>query len=435
MKAGKEEITGTVIPGTRLSDSINFHPCLAGKAWSLPRPKDNAMLHQDPAKTNIRMIFALTLVHFTGDFYSSFISPLFPVFVDKLHLSLTQVGIIAGISRFLAFIVQPSVGYLADRHQSRIFILGGLLLTVVFIPLSGIAPSYLLLLPCIAVGSVGSSMFHPSVTGMVPVYAGRNAGFSMSVFNTGGTLAFSLGPLFVTWYVAAFGLENLPLTMLLGLVVMVYIYFRIPQPQSEGLNQSGFFTAVKEALGDAWVPVTLIWLTMVLRSLVGQSFLTFMPVLFVEKGYSLVTAGVMFSIFTLAGTFSGVAAGILSDRIGFKPIFFLSFALMPPTLLLLLYLPGDWIYFSSAVAGAAVLAPMPLGVVMAQKLAPRGRSMVASLMMGFAFGLGGMLSPLVGKLADLFSIETVLFYLSFLPAAGILLILFFPSVGGRQEQG
>ena len=119
--------------------------------------------------TNLRIIFALTLVHFTGDFYSSFISPLFPLFVGKLGLSLAQVGIIAGVSRLLAFVVQPSVGYLADRYQTRGFILGGVLLAVVFIPLSGIAPSFWILLTCIAVGSLGSSMFHPAVTGMVPV--------------------------------------------------------------------------------------------------------------------------------------------------------------------------------------------------------------------------------------------------------------------------
>ena len=97
-------------------------------------------------KANINIIFALTLVHFTGDLYSSFVSPLFPLFIDKLGLSLTQVGFIAGISRFCAFIVQPSVGYLADRYQNRGFILGGLLLATVFIPLSGIAPSFWILL-------------------------------------------------------------------------------------------------------------------------------------------------------------------------------------------------------------------------------------------------------------------------------------------------
>ena len=86
------------------------------------------MPSEENDKANFKVIFALTLVHFTGDFYSSFTTPLFPLFVQKLNLSLVQIGIIAGLSRFLAFIVQPSVGYLADRYQTRGFVLGGVLL-------------------------------------------------------------------------------------------------------------------------------------------------------------------------------------------------------------------------------------------------------------------------------------------------------------------
>ena len=40
-----------------------------------------------------------------------------------------------------------------------------------------------------------------------------------------------------------------------------------------------------------------------------------------------------------------------------------------------------------------LLASMPLTVAMAQDIVPKGRSMISSLMMGFAFGLGGMLTP------------------------------------------
>lgn len=379
-------------------------------------------------KASVKIILALSLVHFTGDFYSSFTTPLFPLFVQKLNLSLVQIGIIAGLSRFLAFIVQPSVGYLADRYQTRAFVLGGLLLPIVFIPLSGLAPSFMILLPCIAIGSIGSAMFHPSVTGMVPLYAGRNAGLSMSIFNTGGTLSFALGPLFITWYAAAFGLEALPATMLIGLSIAAYLYFVVPSPQSEGLKDRGFFGTLKETLGHVWKPILLIWMVMVLRSIIGQSFLTFMPVFYVSKGYSLVSGGMTYSLFSLAGTVSGIISGHVSDRIGFKPIFIVSHILMWPALMLLLQLPGNWIYPGAVLAGFFTLATMPLGVVMAQTLAPRGRSMVASLMMGLAFGLGGLISPVVGKLADLYSIEQVLFWVAQLPLLSLVVILKFPPV-------
>lgn len=380
------------------------------------------------SKANVKVLAALTLVHFTGDFYSSFTTPLFPLFMEKMGLSLTQIGIIAGVNRLLAFIVQPSVGYLADRYQTRKFILLGLLLPVVFIPLSGVAVGFWTLLPAIVLGSFGSSMFHPSVTGMVPLYSGNKAGFAMSVFNTGGTLAFGIGPLFITWYAARYGLSALPWTMVMGLGALAFLYFAVPQPQSEGLRRLGFFKAVRESLGSAWKVVFSIWLVMVLRAIVGQSFLTFMPVYFVERGYSVVAAGAVVSLFSVAGSLFGLVAGHTADRIGFKPVFVAAHILMAPVLLLLLRVGGSWVYLAAALGGGMTLATMPLGVSMAQVLAPKGRSMVSSLMMGLAFGLGGAVAPVVGKLADLYSIQAVLNVVALVPLLTLPPIFMFPRV-------
>jgi FSR family fosmidomycin resistance protein-like MFS transporter len=345
---------------------------------------------------------------------------------------MVQVGVITGIMRLLAFIVQPSVGYIADHYQTRFFALGGLFLTVFFIPLSGIAPNYILLTLCLAVGALGSSMFHPSVTGMVPVYAGRNAGFSMSIFNTGGTLAFSIGPVFIAWYVVSFGLSAMPLTMLIGIFALMYLFYAIPVPESEGFKYHGFIGSIKETLGHVWKPLVLIWIIMVIRAAIGQSFLTFIPVLLSEKGFSLVSIGLITSIFIIAGTVSGLVAGFLSDRIEYKKIFLVTHFMMFPALLLFLQASGNWVYVGAALAGFFVLATLPIGVVMAQELAPKGRSMVASLMMGFAYGLGGALTPITGKLADLYSIPVILFYVSFVPLATIVLILFLPTTKNRD---
>ena len=392
------------------------------------------MMPPKTQSTNVKIIFALTLVHFMGDFYSSFMAPLLPAFVEKLSLSMTQVGVIMGVMRFLAFIVQPSIGYVADRYPTRSFALGGLLLTVLFIPLSGLSPSFSVLILLLAFGSVGSSIFHPSITGMVPVYAGKNSGFSMSIFNTGGTLAFGLGPLFITWFVAQYGLSAMPATMLIGLGALIYLYRVLPMPEGEELKNSGFISSLKDTLGEVWKAVFLIWCLMVLRAVVGQSFMTFMPVLLAQNGYPLVAVGGVTSLFVVAGTLSGLAAGYLADKTGFKPIFYWTHGLMTPALLLFLHLSGSWIYFGAFTAGLFVLATLPIGVVMAQELAPRGRSMVASLMMGFAYGLGGVISPVIGKLSDLFSIQTVLLYVAFIPILTLVIIFFLPDVGRKKHQ-
>lgn len=375
---------------------------------------------------NLRILFALTLVHFTGDFYSAFTTPLFPAFMSRLDLSLTQIGMIAGVGRFLAFIVQPIAGYLADRYQGRVIILSGLLLAVVFIPLSGVATSFWILLLVIALGSIGSSLFHPSLAGMVPLYAGNHKGFSMSVFNTGGTLAFAVGPIFITTVVALWGLQVMPVTMVLGLLVTAWLWLVLPAPQSEGLASLGFLGTIKKQFGTVWRAIFLIWLVMVLRAVVGQSFMAFMPILLVQNGYSLIAGGSMITLFTLAGVFSGLLAGYLADRIGSRPIFFTAHLLMTPALLVMLGLPAGWVFPGIVVAGFFVLATLPLGVTLAQELAPGGRSMVSSLMMGLAYGLGGAFTPLIGRLADLYSISQVLWYVAWIPVLTIPLIMRFP---------
>jgi FSR family fosmidomycin resistance protein-like MFS transporter len=391
-------------------------------------------MEQHSRTADVKIIFGFFLVHFIGDFYISFVNPLLPVFVKKFSLTLTQVGLMVGISRLLAFIVQPPVGYLADHYRTRFFVLGGPLLAIVFISLVGVAPVFWVLILLLSMGSVGSSMFHPAAAGMISTYSGRHFGFSMSIFNVGGTLAFGVGPLFIAYYVSSYGLGATPYTMSIGLVVMALFFRIIPLPQGEGLKNLGFIGSLRQVLGTAWKSIVLIWIVMVLRTFVAQSFITFIPVLFAREGYSLVSIGTMVSLFTVAGAISGLLAGHLSDRIGYKPIFYSAFGLTTPSLYLLLYLPGNWIYFSVCLAGFFAMATMPLGVVMAQELAPRGRSMASSLMMGLAFGTGGMMTPITGMMADIFSIRPVLFFLAIIPFLTIGLIFFLPEVKSKYRE-
>jgi len=124
-------------------------------------------------------------------------------------------------------------------------------------------------------------------------------------------------------------------------------------------------------------------------------------------------------------------AGHISDRIGYKPIYYASFSLATPALLLLLFLPGWWVFVGAFVSGFIVLATMFIAIVMAQKLAPKGRSMVSSLMMGLAYGSAGMLTPLAGKAADYLSIKPVLIGVAFVPLVCLLLARRLPQVEGR----
>ena len=376
---------------------------------------------------NIKIILALTLVHFTGDFFNSFVTPLLPVFATEFSLSLLQIGFISGLGRFLAFIVQPIVGYLADQHRTRLFSLGGPTLAMVFVSLTGVAPSYAILLFFVALASSGSAMFHPATAGMVHTYAGKRLGFSLSIFNMGGTLGFGVGPLFITWFVATYGLHMTPVTIIPGLVLMAVLFIIVPLPEGEQLKNKTFIGSLQEAFGGVWKTIAVIWLIMVLRAFSAHAFRTFLPIFYAKAGFPLTSIGFLVSLFTIAGTISGLLAGYLSYKVGYKKIFYVSYILSTPALLSLLFASGWWAFPAVFIAGFVIMATLPLGVALAQELAPKGRSMVSSIMMGFAFGLGGTLSPLVGGLADIFSIESVLAVVAFVPLITTGLVHFLPE--------
>ena len=172
----------------------------------------------DAAQINKKAIFALFLIHFIGDFFQSFIRPMLPVLADKFSLNLTQVGMITGIATFMAFLIQPIFGYLADRYRTRLILLIGSFAGAICIPLVGIAPYFGIVLLLIGMGSISSAIYHPTAAGMVSAYAGRRTGLSMSIFGLGGTLGFTIGPIVFAGYVTLWGLHRLPYLTLVGAV-------------------------------------------------------------------------------------------------------------------------------------------------------------------------------------------------------------------------
>ena len=103
----------------------------------------------DLSQINKKAIFALFLIHFSGDFFQSIIRPLLPVLADKFSLNMAQVGMITGVATFMAFLIQPVFGYMADRYKSRLILLVGSLVGAICIPLVGIAPFFWIVLPII----------------------------------------------------------------------------------------------------------------------------------------------------------------------------------------------------------------------------------------------------------------------------------------------
>ena len=383
----------------------------------------------DTSQINKKVIFALFLIHFIGDFFQSFIRPLLPVMANKFDLSLTQVGLITGIATFMAFLIQPIFGYLADRYKTRVVLLVGSFAGAVCIPMVGVAPYFWVVLLLIGLGSISAAIYHPTAAGMVSEYAGRRIGLAMSLFGLGGTLGFTIGPLVCSGYVTLMGMHRLPFLTLFGVLVFAVLFIMIPASNGSGHAQKDFFGALKESIGGVWKPIVLIWSIACSRAFVEQSLLTFIPVLTAAEGHSLMSVGSILSLFTVGGSVSALVCGHLADRIGFKPIYYFSFALSSPSLLLFIQATGWLVYPLAFMSGFLLLATLFPAVALAQKVAPEGRALVSSIVIGLALGIAGVLMPLTGRVADAFGIRTVLNFVALVPLAAVFLIRYLPEPG------
>jgi FSR family fosmidomycin resistance protein-like MFS transporter len=348
---------------------------------------------------------------------------------DKFSLNLTQVGMITGIATFMAFLIQPVFGYLADRYQTRLILLIGSFLGAVCIPLVGIAPYFIVVLLLIGLGSISSAIYHPTAAGMVSVYGGRRTGLSMSIFGLGGTMGFTIGPIVFAAYVTLWGLQRLPYLTLAGLSVFVLLFVLIPAYDDKGPTQRNFMASLRENIGEVWKPVAMIWAIAFSRAFVEQALLTFVPMLTASEGHSLVSVGSILSLFTVGGSVSAIVCGHLVDRVGYKPVYFYSFALSSPCILLFVHGSGWPLYPFAFLSGILLQATLFPAVALAQKIAPKGRSLVSSIVIGLALGTAGILMPLAGMMADIFGIRAVLRCISFIPLVALVFIYFLPEPG------
>jgi FSR family fosmidomycin resistance protein-like MFS transporter len=296
-------------------------------------------------------------------------------------------------------------------------------------PQVGIAPHFVIVLLLIGIGSIGSAIYHPTAAGMVSIYAGRQTGLSMSLFGLGGTLGFTIGPIVVAGYVTVMGLNRLPLLTVAGLLVFLVLLLLIPDTHNAGHTQRDFLGSLRESIGDVWRPVVLIWSIAVSRAFVEQAILTFIPMLASTEGHSLMSVGSIVSLFTVGGSVSAIICGHLVDRIGFRPVYFFSFALSSPCLFLFIHSSNWLLYPLSFLSGFLLMATLFPALALAQQVAPKGRSLISGIIMGLAMGTAGALMPLIGWLADTFDIRFVLNGVALIPMATLFLIRYLPEPG------
>jgi len=367
----------------------------------------------------------LTFGHLTIDSYSSFFSPLLPLLVQKLHLSLTLVGTLVALASVSSSFSQPLFGFLSDRMSRPWFVAFGPLVAAVFMSGLGLAPSYAALVTLLTLAGFGVAAFHPQAATLASEVSPRGS-ISMAIFITGGTLGFAVGPLFAVGVVSAFGLERTWVGAIPGILasgLLLSWFARVtPRPRADVTRPP------IRALRPVLRPLALLYFATVSRSTVSFGFMTFLPLYLHARGYSLSQSGVLVSLYLLLGALGGFLGGWLSDRIGGRRVIISSFLISAPLYIAFLLLPNA-IGIPFLILGSFVLqSSLPVNVVLGQKLSPRHSSTISSLLMGAAWGVGAMLVGPVGALADHKGLHAALTALSCMLLVGFTCAALLPSV-------
>jgi FSR family fosmidomycin resistance protein-like MFS transporter len=271
------------------------------------------------------------------------------------------------------------------------------------------------------VGGLGGAAFHPPAAALAYRLGGARPGLAMSVHITGGSLGFSLGPLLFAPFAQRYGLEWTPLLAVPGLIAVGFLLSRVPHVDFPQAAHGGI-----RALQRYARPLTFLYLIVVLRTLTSIAFATFMPVMLTRQGRSLSYSGTAVAAYLFASGIGGFLGGPAADRFGPRRVIALSLVLAVPFLLAASLTSGWAFIVLVAVGGFFLQSTLPVNVTFGQALAPVSAATVSSLMMGFAWGSGGLSVPFVGMVADRIGIEATLQGLSLMPLAAAALALPLP---------
>jgi len=355
-------------------------------------------------------ILLMASAHLMVDGYGNIYAPMLPILIPRLGLSLAAAGTLTMLFQMAASVAQVGFGNLADRWRPRTLIIVGPVVSVTLLSLIGLATSREMLACILITGGLGAAAFHPPAAALAHRLGGERRGLAMSVYITGGTLGFSLGPLFFAPFAERFGLEWTPLLALPGLAVVAFFIRRVPQIPLHPSASRGF-----AALRPYTKPLVLLYLCVVLRTLASLTFATFVPVMLTRRGLSVAEAGASVAAYLFGSGVGGFFGGPAADRFGARTVIALSLVLSTPFLFIAPFLSGWMFVVVLAIGGLFLQSTLPVNVTFGQSLAPVSAATVSSLMMGFAWGTGGLSVPFVGMIADRIGIEHTLVGVSLIP--------------------
>ncbi|MBD3386865.1 MFS transporter [candidate division KSB1 bacterium] len=364
----------------------------------------------------------LAMGHFINDSYQGFITPLLPLLMTKLDFGLALAGLVTSIASVSTSLIQPLFGHLADRSTAPYFVVVGPLVTALFLGSIGWVDSYGMLIIIVVVAGLGTAAFHPQAAALVGGFSEKRRGLGMSMFVTGGSAGHSIGPLIIIPIVTTLGLEYSFITIIPGVLISILLFKFVPVTVTADLELT------LERIKPRRHSLLLLLLTIViLRSFIIVGYSTYIPIYLNDNGISLLLAGAALTVFELSGAIGAIIGGPLSDKMGVKSVILWSLILALPLLWFFLQSTGIIALVFLGVAGFMLFSAIPVSIILAQHFFPRQKSTVSSLMMGFAWGIGGVLVTPLGILAEKTNLETALLVLTGVGVIAIVAALFLPN--------
>jgi FSR family fosmidomycin resistance protein-like MFS transporter len=247
----------------------------------------------------------------------------------------------------------------------------------------------------------------------------------MSIFSSAGTVGYALGPVLVAAIVSRFGLEKSWYAAFWGVIFWLPLLRYCPPLERAARDSEAptLSTALRAARG----PLTLLYFAVVLRSAVAVSIQTYLPFSLDRAGVDSTSISWVLAGFLFFGGVGGFFGGALADRLGARRVTLAAMLLAAPLLLSSFSTQGLTSHLLLLAGGSVLNLPIPVSVVMAQRLVPGGAGTVSALMMGFAWGAGALMTPLVGILSERAGFTRALMLVAVVPLASAALLWRYPK--------
>jgi len=389
------------------------------------RTQDSSQSAPRPGDFQTDQVATIAGAHFVHDTYSSFLAPLLPLIQANLGISYTLVGSLVVFMQ-LPSLLNPFIGYLADRISLRYFIILAPAITATLMSSMGLTSDYVTLALLLFATGISIAAFHAPAPAMIGRVAGLRVGTGMSIFMASGELARTLGPIVAVAGVGWFGLDGIWRLAVVGWLTSGILYWRLR-------NVSARPSQLRKApLAEIWptarrVFPTLIWL-MTGRVFMMAALTTYLAI-FVkdELGGSLWLAAISLTLLEGAGVVGALLSGTLSDRFGRKRVLLFLLGLAPILMLLFLYGP-TWLTIATLIGlGLTAISPQPVLLALVQDEFPEHRAVANGVYLALSFLIRALGIWLVGMVADQFGLSNAYLFACLLAFLSLPAVFFLPA--------